>query len=51
MAPPTVRRPPPTPIVDDGVLSQAELDYFVDAAIARWSATGLTAEQVARWKR
>jgi hypothetical protein len=34
-------------IVDDGVLSQSELDYFVDAAIARWEAAGLTAEQVA----
>ena len=33
-------------IVDDGVLSQAELDYFVDAAIARWSAAGLTHAQL-----
>ena len=37
----TAGEPPPRPphpvIVDDGVLSQAELDYFVDAAIARWS--------------
>ena len=33
-------------IVDDGVLTQAELDYFVDAAIARWSATGLTTAQL-----
>ena len=39
--------PPAHPvIVDDGLLSQAELDYFVDAAVARWSATGLTAEQL-----
>ena len=47
---------PPTPsttpaahpvIVDDGVLSQAELDYFVDAAILRWTAAGLTDAQVA----
>ena len=34
-------------IVDDGYLSRAELDFFVDAAIERWAATGLTAEQVA----
>ncbi len=34
-------------IVDDGVLTQAELDFFVDAAITRWTATGLTDEQVA----
>lgn len=34
-------------IFDDGALSQAELDDFVDAAIARWTATGLTAEQIA----
>ena len=33
-------------IVDDGVLSQAELDSLVAAAIARWEATGLTAGQV-----
>ena len=38
---------PATTIVNDGVLSQAELDTMVDAAIARWSTTGLTAEQVA----
>jgi hypothetical protein len=37
---------PATTIVNDGVLSQAELDYFVDAAIARWSATGLTTAQI-----
>jgi hypothetical protein len=34
-------------IVDDGVLSQSELDYFVDAAILRWTNAGLSAEQVA----
>ncbi|MEG3181828.1 cadherin-like domain-containing protein [Sphingomonas sp. LT1P40] len=34
-------------IVDDGVLSQAELDYFVAAAIDRWILAGATAEQVA----
>lgn len=32
-------------IVDDGVLSQAELDSLVQAAIARWEATGLTPAQ------
>jgi uncharacterized delta-60 repeat protein len=36
-----------TPIVDDGVLSQAELDFTVAAAKARWIATGLTEHQVA----
>src|SRR5262249_1402806 len=45
--PPPSPAPPHPVIIDDGVLSQAELNYFVDAAIARWSATGLTAEQVA----
>ena len=55
--PPSVAQPggePPAPpaatphpiIVDDGLLSQVELDYFVDAAIARWSATGLTTAQL-----
>ncbi|WP_166038189.1 Ig-like domain-containing protein [Sphingosinicella sp. YJ22] len=34
-------------IVDDGVLSQAELDYLVDAAIQRWIDAGASAEQVA----
>jgi uncharacterized repeat protein (TIGR01451 family) len=34
-------------IVDDGILSQAELDSLVGAAIARWEATGLTPEQSA----
>ena len=37
---------PPT-IVDDGVLSQSELDSLVVAAISRWEATGLSAEQTA----
>jgi hypothetical protein len=48
--PPITPPTPPTPhpvIVDDGYLSQAELDWFVDAAIARWSAAGLTPEQIA----
>ncbi len=34
-------------VVDDGVLSAAELDFIVQSAIGRWSATGLTAEQLA----
>jgi hypothetical protein len=34
-------------VVDDGVLSQAELDFIVEAAIARWAAAGATAEQIA----
>ncbi len=34
-------------IVDDNVLSQAELDYLVDAAIQRWIDAGASAEQVA----
>ena len=34
-------------VVDDGVLSQAELDLVVEAAIARWIAAGATPEQVA----
>jgi hypothetical protein len=43
----TVATPPPNGIyVDDGVLSQAELDATLQAAIARWIETGLTAEQI-----
>src|SRR5262249_42959088 len=38
---------PATPIVDDGVLTQAEVDFLVAAAINRWSAAGFTAEQLA----
>jgi len=34
-------------VVDDGVLSQEELDLLVAAAKARWEATGLTGEQSA----
>ena len=50
--PPATPPPPAHPvIVDDGVLSQAELDYFVDAAIARWAATGLAAAQLAALER
>ena len=46
--------PDPAPTSDararqagDGVLTQAELDYFVDAAIARWAEAGLTDGQLA----
>ena len=34
-------------VVDDGVLSQAELTLIVNAAIDRWAAAGATPEQVA----
>jgi|GEM_PF-2319857 len=34
-------------VVDDGVLTQAELDFIVDAAIQRWAESGATAEQLA----
>ena len=38
---------PADPIfVDDGVLSQAELDFLVDAAIDRWAAADATREQL-----
>ena len=37
----------PPAIVDDGILSQSELDSLVIAAISRWEATGLSAEQSA----
>ncbi|HEX2255175.1 MAG TPA: Ig-like domain-containing protein, partial [Afifellaceae bacterium] len=40
--------PEPHPVVvDDGVLSQAELDYLVAAAKERWAGSGLSAEQAA----
>jgi hypothetical protein len=35
------------PIVDDGVVSQAELNFLVDAAIKRWEAAGASPEQLA----
>jgi uncharacterized repeat protein (TIGR01451 family) len=47
---PTMVVSPPVitePVIDDGVLSQAELDSFVTASITRWSATGLTDDQIA----
>jgi Cadherin-like domain/SdrD B-like domain/Bacterial cadherin-like domain/RTX calcium-binding nonapeptide repeat (4 copies) len=38
----------PTPtVVDDGKVSQAELDLLVSAAIDRWAAAGATPEQIA----
>ena len=33
-------------VVDDGVVSQAELDLIVEAAIQRWAEAGATAEQL-----
>jgi hypothetical protein len=44
---PTTSAPSHPVIVEDGVLSQAELDWFVAAAIARWTAAGATEAQVA----
>ena len=45
------RLPAPAPagpvVIDDGVLSQAELDLIVDAAIARWAAAGASDAQIA----
>jgi hypothetical protein len=34
-------------VVDDGILSPAELDLIVEAAIQRWAAAGATDEQIA----
>ena len=34
-------------VADDGVLSQAELDFMVAAAISRWEEAGASAEQIA----
>ncbi len=34
-------------VVDDGVLSQAELNLIVEAAIQRWAEAGASAEQIA----
>ena len=43
--------PPPAPVgpvlIEDGVLSQSELDFMVDAAIQRWAAAGASDEQIA----
>ena len=41
----------PSVFADDGVFSQAELDFLVDAAIQRWAAAGLAAEQTAALRR
>ena len=46
-APPPPALPPHPVIVDDGVLSQAELDWLAEAAIQRWIDAGATPEQVA----
>jgi hypothetical protein len=49
--PPPAPAPAPVPagpvVIDDGVLSQAELDLIVDAAITRWAAAGASEAQVA----
>jgi hypothetical protein len=34
-------------VIEDGVLSQAELDLIVEAAIQRWAAAGATDDQIA----
>lgn len=48
LAPAAANAPTGQPVVvDDGVLSQAELDLILDAAIARWAAAGATAAQLA----
>ncbi|MEA3036794.1 MAG: hypothetical protein QOH04_2571 [Sphingomonadales bacterium] len=36
-----------SPVVDDGVVSQAEISFLVDQAIARWAAAGATPDQLA----
>jgi hypothetical protein len=36
-----------SPVVDDGVVSQAEVSFLVDQAIARWAAAGATSDQLA----
>ena len=33
-------------VIDDGILSEAELDMIIDAAIQRWADAGATAEQL-----
>jgi VCBS repeat-containing protein len=44
---PTAPTADAAPVVDDGLLSQAELDAMVDAAMQRWAEAGLTADQLA----
>jgi hypothetical protein len=36
-----------SPVVDDGVLTQAEVSFLVDQALARWAAAGATTDQLA----
>jgi hypothetical protein len=52
-APPAATPAPPAAdpvVVDDGIVTQAELDLLVAAAIDRWAAAGATAEQIATMK-
>ena len=43
-----IPNPPAAPaVIEDGVLSQAELDLIVGAAIQRWADAGASAEQIA----
>jgi hypothetical protein len=47
-APPPADTAPAGPqLIDDGILSQSELDYIVEAAIQRWAAAGATEAQIA----
>ena len=39
--------PPPVVVIDDGILTEAELGFLVEAAIQRWADAGATAEQIA----
>jgi VCBS repeat-containing protein len=39
--------PAPVAVVDDGVISQPELNLIVDAAIQRWADAGATADEIA----
>jgi VCBS repeat-containing protein len=50
-APDPVTPPPsPPPVVDDGILSQAELNLIVGAAIDRWAAAGATTDEITAMK-
>jgi Ca2+-binding RTX toxin-like protein len=46
-APVSAASPAGPVVVDDGILTQAELDFIVDAAIGRWAAAGASDEQIA----
>ncbi|HEX8449999.1 MAG TPA: SdrD B-like domain-containing protein, partial [Allosphingosinicella sp.] len=56
-APEPIQTPAPAPapapvpaapiVIEDGILSRAELDFLVDAAIQRWAAAGATDAQIA----